>query len=254
MHVIESHADEIKTLEGRLRREARHARPLQVLEAGCGREWYFQLDGIDLTITGVDLDAAALAHRRNVTKDLDHAVTADLRTVALPENFYDVVYTSFVLEHVDGAELALDRMVASMKPGALLIVRVPDVDGAQAFLARRLPHALICFYYRRAWGIKDAGKPGFAPYPTYYDRVISREGFRSYCNDRGLDLEEEFGVGSYARRGSGLMARLTPFVTRIVSKLTGGRAHDCYVDLTFVARKRLYASVSAEGSAAGVTP
>ena len=81
----------------------------------------------------MDLDFAALEHRKHVKKDLTHAIVGDLRTVDLPRERFDVVYSSFVLEHIEGAETALDNLVGSLKPRGLLIVRVPDVEGVQSF-------------------------------------------------------------------------------------------------------------------------
>ncbi len=238
MRIIESYSDELRVLEGCISRQATKGDPLRVLEAGCGREWYFNLPGVHCVTTGVDLDSAALEHRRHVKKDLADAIVGDLRSVDLPRDRFDVVYSSFVLEHIDGAETALDNLVGSLKPRGLLIVRVPDVEGVQSFLGRRLPHSLICFYYRHAWKIKDAGKPGFAPYPTFYDDVISRDGFRRYCAINGLELEDEIGVGSYSQRGTGFLRHVTRLVARFIATVTGGTIHDRYVDLTFIARKR----------------
>lgn len=237
MRIIESYSDELRVLEGCISRQATKGDPLRVLEAGCGREWYFNLPGVQCVTTGVDLDSAALEHRKHVKKDLTHAIVGDLRTVDLPCERFDVVYSSFVLEHIEGAETALDNLVGSLKPRGLLIVRVPDVEGVQSFLGRRLPHSLICFYYRHAWKIRDAGKPGFAPYPTFYDDVISRGGFRRYCEVKGLTLEDEIGVGSYSQRGTGPLRHATRLVARFIATVTGGKIHDRYVDLTFIARK-----------------
>ena len=38
--------------------------------------------------------------RRTVQKDLHKAILGDLRTLHLPNDAYDVVYSSFVLEHI----------------------------------------------------------------------------------------------------------------------------------------------------------
>jgi SAM-dependent methyltransferase len=228
---------ELKLLEYLIRRQARPESPLQILEAGCGREWYFELGDIDHEVTGVDQDSHALAFRKNERGDLDRGIVGDLLTVDLPSAYFDVVYSSFVLEHIDGAERALDNFVKWLKPGGLLIVRVPDVNSVQTFLARFLPRWCAVLYYRTAWGIKDAGSPGFAPYPAFYDEVISSRGFRRYCSDKELAIVDEMGVGTYAGRGTGLFRYLLPLVAKSISLLSGGRVHDRNVDRTFVARK-----------------
>jgi SAM-dependent methyltransferase len=228
---------ELKRLEGFIRRHAQEEHPLRILEAGCGREWYFDLGDIAHEVTGIDQDSQALAFRKNEKGDLDRCIVGDLLTVDLPPGHYDVVYSSFVLEHVQGAERALDNFVRWLKPGGLLIVRVPDVDSVQTFLAKSLPRWCAILYYRTAWGIKNAGLPGFAPYPAFYDEVISRSGFHDYCSTRGLGIVAEMDVGTYAGRGTAPLRYLLPVAAKAISLLSGGRIHDRNVDRTFVARK-----------------
>ncbi|MFN4140733.1 class I SAM-dependent methyltransferase [Aestuariivirga sp.] len=237
MRHFEKYSSELRELVSIFREEAAGKPFLKVLEAGCGREWHLRPCGVNIELTGVDLDEHALGHRKNVQKDLDEAIIGDLRTVPLPAATFDIVYSSFVLEHIEGAEQALDNMLRSLKRGGLLIVRVPDLQGVQTFFARRLPRWAAIAYYRHAWKISQAGQPGFAPYPTFYDPVISIAGFHEYCRRRGLVVEEQFGVGSYASRGTGLVSRLVPVAARIVHVVSLGRIHGRYVDVTYIARK-----------------
>lgn len=237
MKIFKEYSDELRALGDLIRAQAKPGETLTVLEAGCGREWYFDLDGIEKEIVGVDMDEAALKHRVDVQRDLDRYVVGDLNTVDLPDNAFDVIYSSFVLEHVEGAEAVLDNFVRWAKPGGLIIVRVPDVDGVQTFLAKRVPRWSIILYYKYAWGIKNAGQPGYAPYPAHYEDVIRRPSFKKYCDERQLKLADEFGVGSYAKRGRGILSKAMPIVARGVSLATAGAAHDRYVDLTYVVYK-----------------
>lgn len=237
MRILPKYADELRTLASLLKAEAAGKTVLRVLEAGCGREWHLRTEGVPIEISGIDLDNHALTFRRTVRKDLHHAIVGDLRTVSLPPDHYDVVYSSFVLEHVDGAATALDNMVKALRPGGLLIIRVPDLSGVQTCVARLLPHWAAVVYYRYGWKIEKAGQPGYAPYPTFYDPVISIDGFNDYCRRNALDIVDQIGVGSYAERGSGFLSRFVPLFARIVALASLGRVHDRYVDLTFIARK-----------------
>jgi SAM-dependent methyltransferase len=185
----------------------------------------------------VDLDEEALRRRSQGKRDLTREIVGDLRTVELPLASFDVIYSSFVLEHVSGADRVLENFVRWLRPGGLLIIRVPDIRSVQAFLASCLPYRCSVLYHRYAWGSKDAGKPGFAPYPTVYDDVISQPGLREFCGKYGLLIQDEIGVGSYATRGSGIIRIATPILARLVRWLTLGRVHDHHVDLTLVVKK-----------------
>lgn len=237
MRIIPDYAEELDVLSKHLEREAEGKPLLRVLEAGCGREWHLRTQDLAIEITGVDLDIHALAHRTKVRKDLHRAIPGDLRFIDLPAAHFDVVYSSFVLEHIDGAERALDNMVRALKPGGLLILRVPDLSGFQTFAARRLPHWSAVFYYKHAWKIAKAGQPGYAPYPTHYDPVISTAGFHAYSRGAGLTVVDQLGVGSYSARGAGVLSRLVPLAARATAIASRGKVHDRHVDLTFIARK-----------------
>jgi SAM-dependent methyltransferase len=77
-------------------------RPLSIVEAGCGQCWLIDLTGSAYTLTGIDLDPAALELREAKTRDLDVGICGDLCSLELPEALFDVIYRFYVLEHVDG--------------------------------------------------------------------------------------------------------------------------------------------------------
>jgi 2-polyprenyl-3-methyl-5-hydroxy-6-metoxy-1,4-benzoquinol methylase len=171
-----------------IREYAEHTgQTLSILEAGCGQCWPLDLTGVNYTLTGVDLDPAALELRKTKEHDLDLGICGDLCSVELPEASYDVIYSSFVLEHVERADLALDNLVKSLKPGGLFILRLPKVTSAFVFWTRMLPHWAHVMYYRRVIGLPLAGQPGHAPYRTHYHPVIDRRRLLSFLSDRGVE-------------------------------------------------------------------
>src|SRR4051794_4247326 len=117
MRIIQDYATELSLLEDHIKKQAVPGRVLQILEAGCGREWYFPLTGISYEITGVDLDGEALRARAQTRRDLKQAIVGDLRSLQMPPEAFDVIYSAFVLEHVAGAEQVLANFVAWLKPG-----------------------------------------------------------------------------------------------------------------------------------------
>lgn len=166
---------------------------IKILEAGCGRKWHFDLRGGRYKLTGVDTDKHALEHRKSAEKDLDDAILGDLRSVDLPSNSYDVIYNAHVLEHIDGAEQVLQKFLNWLKPNGALIVYIPDRDSAYGFFAYHTPHWFHVFFYSYILRSKNAGKPGFGPYPTFYDRIVSRDGIREFARNNELTVREECG-------------------------------------------------------------
>jgi len=196
--------------------------PLRVLEAGCGQRWPLEVEGRTLHITGVDTDAEAMRIRREKHADLDVEMVADLRAMELPVAAFDVVYCSFVLEHVPGAREVLDRLRTAVRPGGRIVIRVPDGDSVYGLLVKHSPHRLHVLYKRYAEGNPHAGTPGHAPYPTIYDDVVSLRGLREYATQNGLDIVAEYGTFFLPRR----LRRLRPVIHAafaLISRVAPGR-------------------------------
>jgi SAM-dependent methyltransferase len=219
------HEDEERVVLGEAVAKSRAEGAVRVLEAGCGRHWTLDA-GVPVHITGVDTDAAAMQLRKEHQGDLDVAIVGDLRTVELPVEAFDVAYCSFVLEHVEGAEAVLDKLAASVRPGGRVIIRVPDGESVYGFFTKHTPHRTHVWYKRYIEGTTQAGQPGFSPYPTVYDSVVSVSGLRGWARKRELDIESQYATNVWL----GHFGRFAPVVgvfLRVVSRLSGGRlAHD----------------------------
>jgi len=197
---------------------------LNILEAGCGNMTGLTLDGIQYTLTGVDIDKDALDIRNKQERSLDISIIGDLRDVKIEENRFDVIYNSYVLEHIDGAEGVLSNFVRWLKPGGILILRIPNRDSVRGFLTRITPFWFHVFYAKHMQGYKDAGKPGFAPYPTYYDKVVSRRGIYEFCNSYGLHVKAEY---------SGGHGRKNRWISMIADKMADWILHSATLNLLF---------------------
>ncbi|MFG2244574.1 class I SAM-dependent methyltransferase [Spirillospora sp. NPDC048823] len=120
-------------------------KPLQrihILEAGCGWGTSLDLGDREHHVTGVDMDVPDLRAYTCERPDLDAWHLGDLRTVPLPPRAYDIVHASHLIERIPHAELVLDRFVAALKPGGLLLVHLRDRNTAFGFLDRALPRWL----------------------------------------------------------------------------------------------------------------
>jgi SAM-dependent methyltransferase len=225
-------------------REYAHAHPgiLRILEAGCGRRWYLDLAGVDFRLSGVDLNSDSMRMRIEEVGDLDEAIVGDLREVTLSPEFYDVIYCSFVLEHVAGAEQVLDRMLAALKPGGMLLLRIPDGDSVYGFLARNSPYWLHVQYKRRIQRKQLAGTPGWGPFPTVYDSVVSWKGIKSYCAQKGVEIADAYSSNFHLNHFRRLAA-VADRGLRWVARISHGRLTADHSNLALVICKP--ASISA---------
>lgn len=230
---------DLEVFETRIREyAATQSGALRILEAGCGRRWYLDLEGIDFHLAGVDLNSDALRIRIEQAGDLDEAIVGDLREVTLQPEFYDVIYCSFVLEHVTGAEQVLDRLLAALKPGGMLLLRIPDGDSVYGFLARRSPFWLHVQYKRRIQRNKLAGKPGRGPFPTVYDPVVSWRGITDYCARYGVEVADAYSSNFHLDHFRGV-ATIADRGMQLVAKASRGRLTADHSNLSLVIRKPL---------------
>ena len=238
LKICNSYKQEIELVESYIKKLLDEKSELTILEAGCGRRWPFQLDATKCKyrIVGVDLDKKALESRTKQIKDLDVGIEGDLRYLDLGKHRFDVIYSSFVLEHIDNAKLVLGNFLIWLKPEGLLILRIPDRNSVYGFFTRLTPLWFHAVYRKYFLGIKDAGQSGFGPYPTYYNKILSREGIREYCKTHRLLIDEEFGSDHYLRR-KGIRTLLIKVFVVIVSRLSFGRLMWDHNNLTYVLRK-----------------
>jgi SAM-dependent methyltransferase len=207
---------------------------LRILEAGCGRRWPLHLDGLRYTLTGVDIDRHGLEARQKLEGDLDEAILGDLRHVELPASSFDVIYSSYVLEHIDGAEQVLDNFARWLKEGGLVLLMIPDRDTVWGFVTRITPYWFHVAFKRFTQKNPNAGQPGFGPFPTHHDRVVSRRGIHAYCRRGSLQILHEHGRVFQPKRGILLMT----LVTKAVALLSLGRLESRHSDVIFVLQKR----------------
>jgi len=241
LSLIASTKDEKALLEHYVKTLAADKTEIAILEAGCGQKWIMKLDGVNYSLTGIDIDADALSIRKDKFDDLDESIVGDLRDPELVEAGFDVIYNAFVLEHIEQAETVLSNFHRWLKPGGIMIIKVPDRHSVYGFIAHHTPHWMHVSYYRYIKGCKNAGKPGHIPYPTVYDEVVSRQGFKQFCEQHGLIIELEAGKNNYLRKKN--LVNLAVKVLAICGSIvTLGYLKWHHNDLIYIIRKPSHAA------------
>jgi SAM-dependent methyltransferase len=236
MEVLSSEPEELAVLARCVRRVAAERGHLEILEAGCGQRWPLHLPDVSFRLTGIDLDPEALRIRETVQRDLHQAIVGDICTADLAPGTFDVIYSSFVLEHIADAPRALANFARWLAPGGLLLLRIPDRSSAYGLITRLTPHWFHVAFYRYYLGNPNAGTPGHGPYPTLYHPVVSRPGLRRFGASHGLSVVEERGV--QVQFGSrDLKSTLARMAQRLVSIGTLGRFAASHNNLVLVLRK-----------------
>ena len=183
----------------------------------------------DISVGLIDDDQPVTSAAIGVHESLKACVQGDLRTVPLPPRSQDIVLCSLLLHRVRHAELVLDRLVAAIKPGGLLLLRFCDRDSAAGFLDRRLPRVIRGLIWRN----RRPGEPG--PHPAVYERLTSARGVQAYALKRGLVISERTVLGGLAGQLSGPAGFLA--VQKVIARLSGGRLTVAHEELLYVLRK-----------------
>jgi 2-polyprenyl-3-methyl-5-hydroxy-6-metoxy-1,4-benzoquinol methylase len=208
---------------------------MQILEAGCGRRWEIDLGQRKFEITGIDLDAHALEHRQSVVGDINFGVVGSICDPGVvPTRRFDVVYSAYVLEHIDGAQAVLENFVSWARPGGLIVLWLPNRNSVYGWAARHTPYRLHVWVYRYVFRKKGAGQAGFGPYPTHHDAVLAPDALLAFFRSRDLIVEEWFAINTFSH--SGLRSAAIRIGMGLVSRLSGGRLSDQAVDLCVVLR------------------
>ena len=196
---------------------------MKILEAGCGREWELDLAQADFELTGVDLDSHALEHRRSVTRDLDVGIIGTIcdRDI-VSSKYYDVSIRLTFWSTSTGHRWRSRTSTEWVRPGGLIVMLLPNRDSVYGWLARRTPHRAHVWIYRYLFGNRNAGKPGFSPYPTYHDPEIAPDALLAFCQERNVSVLEFFAVNTFLGN-PGPKSAAVRLRMRIISLLSLGR-------------------------------
>ncbi|WP_344483600.1 methyltransferase domain-containing protein [Nonomuraea monospora] len=203
-------------------------RRLDVLVAGCAHDEPLVLEHVETRAMGADEDHPAIRRVLEERADLATWSLGDLRSVPLPPRGFDIIQLSFLLERVRHAELVFDRLLQSLRPGGLVLLRVRDRRSAYGLLDRLTPGWLRRLLWR---GLVRPGIPG--PLPAVYEPLASSDGLHAFCLSRGLMItDDERNLSGPARS-----RRIGAAAVALVSKLTSGYFPASHDEITMVIRK-----------------
>jgi SAM-dependent methyltransferase len=211
----------------------RPGRAVAVLQAGCTTADR-DLDLTALTARGHEVDICYIDDESPVTRvavtrlpDVAGAALGDLRLAVLKPRSFDIVHCSLLLHRISHAEVVLGRLVASLRPGGLLMLCITDTESAAGFLDRRMPY----FLRSMAWRASRPGLPG--PHPAIYEPVASRRGVEAFLSRHGLIVahRDQHSSPDWARHGRPWLA------ARLVNRVSRGRLRCDHDELRYVVRK-----------------
>lgn len=152
-----------------------------VLDVGCGDGGFISYcanRGAEVTFVDIDSDKVSQNEQRLRTSPARgvHGLVSDANPLPLPDNRFDKVISTEVMEHVDDPAAFLAELVRVGKPGAQYLLSVPDP--ASEALQQQLAPPL---YFEK----------------PHHIRILSRENFASLVIQSGLIVEEQTTYGFF---------------------------------------------------------
>lgn len=162
-------------------------RPIRVLEAGCGTGRKGRVFGLkpNAHIVGIDTCEEVLG-KNNVVSE---KILGDIQTYPFRPSDFDLIICHDVLEHLPNPQKALSNFASAIRGGGLIVIASPIVNSVKGIVTKLTPHSVHVIGYRSLLGNKDAGKPGFGPFPAYLRWSISPSSMVRFAKDHGLTIE-----------------------------------------------------------------
>ncbi|MGA8656265.1 MAG: class I SAM-dependent methyltransferase [Chthoniobacterales bacterium] len=174
-------SQEMQNLQTFLDRELFCRPSVRLLEAGCGSAVNLNF-GRQVRLVGIDISEKQLA--RNTV--LHEKIAGDIQRYEFPPDSFDAIVCWEVLEHLLQPELALRQFAHAIKPGGLVILRLPNVLSLKGLVTKFLPYTFHVLAYRYFYGDKNVGKNDTVPFKTYLRFCISAGAIRKQGAQLGL--------------------------------------------------------------------
>jgi SAM-dependent methyltransferase len=167
-----------------LLRELTAAR-LSVYEAGGGATSFLPLDIMRRAhVTVVDIDET-----QNLNNNYaQEKILGDIQTHRFPPGSFDLVICYNVIEHLTDVQAALLRFCESLKQNGLILIGAPNPRSLSGIVTRYTPHWFHVWFYRHIRGEMHAGKPGEAPFPTFFHPLVSLSNLDAFAQTHGLEV------------------------------------------------------------------
>jgi SAM-dependent methyltransferase len=165
-------------------------------------------------VIGVDIDPIVLEN-----EELDEAHVIKDGKIPLEDGTIDLIFSDYVLEHVEYPEKVMAEMFRVLRPGGSFFFRTPNKYHYVSLIARATPHWVHELIANRVRGLADEAHE---PYETYH-RLNSEQEIISAAKAAGFSNSE---LQMFEGQPSYLMFAKLPFLLgvayeRIVNRYKG---------------------------------
>lgn len=113
----------------------------RILDAGCGMGYFTDMLNNGAYCIGVDLDRDCIHHCQQYMKGA--YLSCDLHELPFPDNYFDKVLCTEVLEHIKDNGKVLDELHRVIKPGGIMVASVPCSEGVFGARFKNIGHSHV---------------------------------------------------------------------------------------------------------------
>ena len=198
----------------------------KVLDIGCGSKSdigrYLKERNTQAIIHGADLDDYALKNQ-----DVDRLFICDAADMPFDDGTYDIVFSQFLLEHVESSEKTISSIARVMAKEGLATLIIPNPTSIEGTVTRLTPYSFHVYFKNKVELSNTASDDTF---PTLFDfKSVKR--LKKQMEAAGFkDVEAVFVPEVYFRfRFRPILVRLALLYTRILETLNLGALMDSVV-------------------------
>jgi len=188
----------------------------KVLDIGCGRKSdigrYLKAHRSHAIIHGADLDEYSLKN-----SDVDKLFICDAADMPFEDGTYDVVFSQFLLEHVEDSQETVDSVARVTAPGGLATLIIPNPTSPASIVAKATPYSFHLFFKREIQKYDNVSEDTF---PTFF-AFKSVKNLKYQMEKAGFTRIEAFYVPEmyYRFRYRPIMIRLAMLYTKLLMAL-----------------------------------
>ena len=175
--------DSLLAIHEVLRRELPQG-PLAIYEAGGGSSSFLPMDVLGRShVTVVDIDEDQIRNNAYAQE----AILGDVQTYRFGPDTFDIVICYNVIEHLPDVAVALLNFRDALKRGGMILIGAPNPRSLSGIVTKYSPHWFHVWFYRNIRGIKTAGLPGEAPFPTVFHPLVTLSKLEAFAAANGLE-------------------------------------------------------------------
>jgi SAM-dependent methyltransferase len=212
---------------------------LAIYEAGGGSTSFLPLSIWNRAhVTVVDIDTDQIRNNDYAQEK----ILGDVQTYRFRPGSFDLVICYNVIEHLPDVHSALLGFCESLKQGGLILIGAPNPKSLSGIVTKHTPHWFHVWYYRYVLGDEKAGRPGEAPFPTFFHPLVTPANLEAFARDHGLEViyrkEYESPRFPEMRTRKPVFAGVLDLAAGVMNFLLRGRTDVRHGDYHMILRKR----------------